>query len=163
VVIEHTFATTSDAAATFDAARRLLAEAGYIVESSNESLLDARRGKKTALVARCIEELPQRVHLAFDRGRVDLAVMAEIRGKPKPLHKAMLMIVALGLEDFILRGDWLDANRAEFDATRTALAGNAKTRRRWGVLFLTLVLTVLLPIVLLLIVSLIIVIAGGWE
>jgi hypothetical protein len=79
VLIEHTFVTTLEPQSALAAASQLLAQGGFAAERndatpSNEKTLQMHRGRAGA---RDATELPQRIHLQWDRGRINLAAFID--------------------------------------------------------------------------------------
>jgi hypothetical protein len=83
VVVEHTFITTLEAREAMRRASEMLATQGFAadtafaVQKDDWNTLEMRRGKKRASRAKNIAELPQVVHIHYDRGRVNLALSIE--------------------------------------------------------------------------------------
>ncbi|HYE31893.1 MAG TPA: hypothetical protein VEH27_10720 [Methylomirabilota bacterium] len=81
MIVEHTFVTTLDEARAFQVAADFLAQRGFIpspqredAAPANRSSLTMSRGKKSEGRARSVAELPQALHLEYDRGRVTVAI-----------------------------------------------------------------------------------------
>lgn len=92
--VEHRFVTTAPAAETFTTIARTLNSLGFRIDHEDGSGLKASKGLNKAAKAKSVSELPQSVKVNFDRGRVELAVGAELKGKTGghlPEHQALLV------------------------------------------------------------------------
>src|SRR5438874_1341924 len=121
MVVEHTFITRLDAEPTMRAAFTYLQERGFVsdepagfrFEDEWKSLRMKRGRKGTAKSA--ILDLPQTIHLEWDRGRVNVAAAIEIPKKELPAHSELLISITLALEELL-----------------THQFPSAQAGRRWG-------------------------------
>ncbi|MBC8105046.1 MAG: hypothetical protein H7Z14_00525 [Anaerolineae bacterium] len=160
MVIEHTFVTTLDAPQAMHAASEMLGRRGFVSETGSGftvgqaqwDRLDMRRGKKAAR-AKSVSELPQRVHVGWDRGRVTVAMAIEPSavwggsawnlqlgfgvssgtndGSPKKmrLHTDLLMSIARSLEQLLANRQPPEVAMQEWDQAEAAIAVAARKRR----------------------------------
>ena len=84
MILEHTFVTTLEAKDALSQASKLLTENGFELEPESSFSMDGawnriklRRGKKSPQKARHICELPQRIQMDYDRGRIVTALQIE--------------------------------------------------------------------------------------
>src|SRR3954452_20642571 len=84
MVIEHQFVTTMEGSDAMRAASEFLTARGFAVKGQNDfavgggwTTLEVIRGKSNAARAKSIAELPQRLRLDYDRGRVTVAATLE--------------------------------------------------------------------------------------
>ena len=102
MLVEHTFVTTLDAEPALTASHEVTTLLGFL------PVPDSAQGRQTCEWVRGmskvkyyirISDLPQRIRLDFDRGRVTLAVYVQERGREKPqLHEDMLVTIARAIE-----------------------------------------------------------------
>ena len=157
MVIEHTFITTMEAADALRAASEFLTARGFSVNRESAfavggggggqwDTLEVTRGVKSAARAKSVAELPQRVRLEFDRGRVTIAAAIEYfqRGSftvgsqkeppahsPKVrLHVDLLSSLVEGLEQALARRVPPLQAGAAFDAVQRRIETDAAHRRR---------------------------------
>jgi hypothetical protein len=98
MLIEHSFVTTLDMPAAMSHAAAFLAYFGFKVQSFEAGRLEAIRGRVRATAARVVQ-LPQTVHLIFDRGRVTIAASIQQRtGDGLPAHAQLMTALVRGLE-----------------------------------------------------------------
>jgi hypothetical protein len=104
------------------------------------------RGRDNAARARSVEELPQRVRVEWDRGRVTVAAYIQAFGRsafsvgsgvelpahsPKVrLHAQLMTAVAQGLELLLAHHQPPDEARRPWDAAAAMIAADARDRRR---------------------------------
>src|SRR5438094_2401437 len=126
MVVEHVFVTTQEPAQAMRAAADLLYSHGFRFDRDSFSgppdaptAMEALRGKTNAQRAYGITELPQRVRLEYDRGRMSIAASivpkrtwngrhasfssaANASGtQPLQQHAALLVAMAQGLENLL--------------------------------------------------------------
>jgi hypothetical protein len=154
VVIEHVFVITMDEQPALQLAWEFLSRRGFVPAPApaasaggSQSGLHMMRGFANARHAKSIVDLPQRVHLHFDRGRVTLAVSIEpsavwggahvlsvgaASGHPSrmKIHQALLHGIAVGLERLLADRASAEAAAADWDAAERASADAAHRRRR---------------------------------
>jgi len=154
LIVEHEFVTTRTAAEALDLARAAAASLGFAVDNAGDARFTARRGKSKVSQARSAAELPQRLDVAYDRGRVSLAVFADQR-KPRPERhqREMQLAIAGAVERHVTAGEPDARALAEFGALEQACAGVARRARvqarvAVGVLLAFLTMIVVLGIVL---------------
>ena len=120
MVVEHVFVTTLEAPDALRMASEFLTGGGFAVQGQNAFQLggwnnvELTRGKVNAARAKTIQDLPQRVRIEWDRGRVTVAAYIQAFGhgtwsvgsgvelpanSPKVrLHAQLLTAIAHGLE-----------------------------------------------------------------
>lgn len=97
--VEHDFVTVTPPAEIFQQISTALRAMGFTVESQDDLALSARKGKPKPGKAASVDELPQTVKLRYDRGRVELAVAAELKGKTGGvLPEQQALLIARRLE-----------------------------------------------------------------
>ena len=120
MVVEHTFITTMEAADALATAGRALVSEGFEVQQASDRALTARRVSGS--------RFPGRVHLEWDRGRVNVAVSIEVQKKPTTQQTSILINLAQALEKLLTGASDTDV---EFDAWRSS-SHKASTRVRRG-------------------------------
>jgi hypothetical protein len=135
VLVEHVFVTTKEAADALAAAGRFLENGGFHVEAQSERLLELRRGCKKAAKAKSITELPQEARIEFDRGRVTVAVLTQENRKAGPMHRDLLMGIAQGIEDSLVRGVPDAEARRAWSEAEVRIAEDLARRRRHTIYF----------------------------
>jgi hypothetical protein len=145
MLAEHTFVTTLTDAEALDRGQRFLEALDFEIESRLVQQLTARRGKSRAHRGR-IDQLPQRVKLDFDRGRVVLAASIEIHGKSKQLHQDLLLAIARALEANLVRGEDFSAFD-ELTDVQQRIENDAHHRRVGAIIIIVLVWIFLITIV----------------
>jgi hypothetical protein len=158
MVVEHEFVTTLDGVAALTAASRFLNAGGFagqdsafLVGETQWTTLEMKRGRKAAARAKSIVELPQRIILNYDRGRVTVAASitaSHIWGgnanftvgfgvdasnespKKMVMHQQLLIAIANGLEGAIGKGQADDVARADWLRAEQVIEAAAKKRKR---------------------------------
>src|SRR2546423_783203 len=110
MVVEHTFITRLDAEQTMRTALRYLQEhgfenaepMGFRFAGDEWKSLKVKRGRK-ATAKSALLDLPQTVHLEWDRGRVNVAASIEIPKKELFTHSQLLISITLALEELLTR------------------------------------------------------------
>jgi hypothetical protein len=147
MLVEHSFVTTLDEAQVYRQANEFLLRAGFSMEGSLEAdSVVYQRGKKKGGFYKHFAELPQRVHIGFDRGRVNLAASIHESGKVHQAHRDMVLGIVTGLEKYIVGSVPLPDAGAAF-AAAGLLADKEFRRRRtrkWIMLAFLAVLILLL-------------------
>jgi hypothetical protein len=123
MMVEHTFVTTSTAPAALSAASELLAAlrfepTGPLGETSREW----RRGRPTAARARGLSDLPQRIRIDFDRGRVSVAGSLEVRHQRQLRAGEPLVAITVALENLLARGQPFQTSVADAAAKQAKIA-----------------------------------------
>lgn len=174
MVIEHVFVTTLDAPDALRLASEFLTANGFAVQGQGGfqlggwTSLEVARGKANAGRARNIEELPQRVKVEWDRGRVTVAAYIQAfagrqsfqigTGSELPpdspkarLHAHLMMAIAQGLEILLAHRRPAEEAIGPWQAVAAEIQADAAARKRKGrlgliVLFVVIGLLVLLAI-----------------
>src|SRR3712207_6576985 len=87
MVVEHVFVTTLEAPDALTRASEFLAAGGFVVQEQKAfplggwNAVEVTRGKSNAARAKSVEELPQRVRVEWDRGRVTVAAYIQAFGR----------------------------------------------------------------------------------
>jgi hypothetical protein len=147
MMIEHTFVTTRDAAATLAMASELLTQLGFKKVTSLPDAADFCRGKASPQRADRADELPQRVRLEYDRGRVSMAASIECVRKSKPVHRSMLLSLTEAVEGYLGRNLPIFKARAAWDAVARDIAAKTARRRRLHLLITLLVSLLLVALI----------------
>lgn len=130
MLVEHTFVTTLECEPALSVAKELLGHCGFIIDRLEERALQARRGKNKPAAARRIDELPQRVRLEFDRGRVTLAASIQEHQKATQAHTDLLITLAAALEAALVHGTSIEETLDPWRQLESRIAEEAKRRRR---------------------------------
>ena len=153
MVIEHVFITTKDAPEALRLASEFLTAQGFAVQGQDGfqlggwTALEVTRGKANAGRAKSVEELPQRVKVEWDRGRVTVAAYIQAfagrqsfsigsgtelpPNSPKVrLHAQLMGAIAQGLELLLAYHRPPEEARGPWAAVSAAIAADARRRRR---------------------------------
>ena len=131
MLAEHSFITTAEAEPALRAADELLCALGFVREPGPaERVYEYRRGLARAARAKKVSDLPQRVRLEYDRGRVTLAAAVEEQRKGGDLHRARLLALADVVEAVVGRGRSLPEARLPWDAVDERIEAQAAAQRR---------------------------------
>jgi hypothetical protein len=126
---------------------------GFVVGQEQWNVLDMRRGASNARKAKSVKDLPQRVHLEYDRGRITVAASIEPSaawggrssfsttasdGNPRKMHihQSLLMNLVTGLEAVLVKSQPVEeASQGLLFTERHALEeARYRSRRNWIVL-----------------------------
>lgn len=162
MVIEHVFITTLDAPQTLKLASDFLTARGFTAANQGAfqigewTTLEMTRGRNKPQQAKSVEELPQRLRLQWDRGRVTVAASISpfhrtsfsfSSGEDLPanspkmrLHLELLMAIAEGLEQLLAQRRPPDEAQARWNNVAAAIADDARRRKRRGRMTLTIFL-----------------------
>jgi hypothetical protein len=160
MVIEHVFVTTLEAPDALRLASEFLTARGFVVQGQTAfqmggwKTLEVARGRKNAARARSIEELPQRIKIEWDRGRVTVAAYIQAyhrasfnigsgvelpANSPKVrMHAHLMTSIVQGLELLLAHRQPMDEAARGWDSAAAVAAEDARRRRRrswikWGV------------------------------
>lgn len=102
MIVEHVFVTTLE----FEEVKALLADflksLEFQIDSATDTTLEATKGRAKP-TSRLITNLPQRVKVGYDRGRVTVAAsIAPYRNKDLPIHSELLKALACGIETLLV-------------------------------------------------------------
>lgn len=92
------------------------------------SVIVATRGKEKAGTARKTEDLPQRVRVEFDRGRVNIAASLTPKAKVLPHHRTMMLAIVNAIEAVVGRNE--DAKPYVEDWSNLRSEGDAYDRKQ---------------------------------
>jgi hypothetical protein len=164
VVVEHELVTTLESTPALSAAATYLSEGGFVgqggavaVGQQEWTTLDMTRGKKNVARAKNVAELPQRVLINFDRGRVTVAASIQasqvwggggfavssgsVSESPKKmgLHRDLLLGIVSGLE-LAMTAPQVDGQaRAQWVKAEAAILAEARKRSRRMVMALIVI------------------------
>lgn len=115
MIVEHTFVTTLDAERAFALASELLAPLRFRSEPADKpGARQWRRGARSARKSRGLSDMPSRVRMEFDRGRVVVAAALEHPGARAPALPAKLAVgLTVALERALAGRAALSAARAD--------------------------------------------------
>jgi hypothetical protein len=142
VLVEHEFITALEPSEVLDAVEDLAGRLGFTVEQRTEEKLAARRGKLRAARAKTIRDLPQRLQVQYERGRVTLAVALEPHGRPGDIHRDMLLTISNVFESKLARGVAADDALSQMRGVNDRIDRDARYRR----IGMAIILTVLILI-----------------
>ncbi len=154
MVVEHVFVTTLEAPDALRRASEFLTGGGFAVQGQNAfqlggwNTLELTRGKVNAARAKSIQDLPQRVRIEWDRGRVTVAAYIQAYGRgtfnigsgvelpaqsPKVrLHAQLLTAIAHGLELLLAYGRPPQEAYVAWQQVAALIDEDARRRRRNG-------------------------------
>ena len=152
MVIEHVFVTTLEAPDALRRSSEFLASGGFVVQGQNAFQLgswngvELVRGKQNAARAKSIEELPQRVKIEWDRGRVTVAAYIQAfaphtftigsgvelpANSPKVrLHAQLMTAIVQGLELLLAYHQPPEEAGRAWQMVRVQVEEDARRRRR---------------------------------
>ena len=152
MVIEHVFVTTLEAPDALRLASEFLTAGGFAVQGQGAfqlggwNSIELTRGRANAGRAKSVEELPQRIKIEWDRGRVTVA--AYIQGfvrasfnfgsgvelpstSPKVrLHAQLMTAIAQGLEILLAHRRPVEEAYVPWQYASASIAEEARVRRR---------------------------------
>ncbi len=160
MIIEHVFVTTAEATEALRLARDFLVARGFRAAGPETGKLDAStalsRGRAKASATAAFNELPQRVMIQWDRGRVTVAASVTMPGGKEPaagsakarLPIAMLTAIVRGLEMMLSQGRSFEESYAEWDRLEMDIRQEAASRRRvrivlWAVAVIGLIAAII--------------------
>jgi hypothetical protein len=133
MLVEHTFITTRPASDALDAAGALLAGLQFFVENPHEPTANAsrqwRRGKLLARRATYLADLPQRVRIDFDRGRVSVAGFVELRHQRQHAARDVMVAITVALEQLLAQQKPVETASAQALALQARVSRIDRTRR----------------------------------
>jgi hypothetical protein len=154
MVIEHVFVTTLEGADTLRLAVEFLTAGGFMVQpgqgpppiGGGRAFVELARGRTNAAKAKSVEELPQRVCVEWDRGRVTVAAYIQAYTRtafsvgsgdelpahsPKVrLHAQLMSAISQGLEILLAHRRPFEEALQPWQAVASAVAHDAAQRRR---------------------------------
>ena len=147
MVIEHTFISTLPAEEIMQRAKAYLAARGFarLPSDGKTHVLEMERGARRAAKATSIADLPQRVRVDYDRGRVSVAGLIEanaiwggsgsfgfVSERPKKMivHERMLWAIVLGLETLLAYDRDGQADYTNWDLVEATASDMAYRRKR---------------------------------
>ena len=164
MVVEHVFVTTFEAPDALRMASEFLTGGGFAVQGQNAfqiggwNNVELTRGKVNAARAKTIEDLPQRVRIEWDRGRVTVAAYIQAFGQatwsfgsgvelpatsPKVrLHAQLLTAMAQGLELLLAHRRPAEEAYRPWNEVAALINEDARRRKRRG--WIVLIVLVLL-------------------
>jgi hypothetical protein len=131
MIVEHTFITTRPAQDALNAAETLLASLHFAPSGDQSALArEWRRGGTTARRARGLSDLPQRIRLEFDRGRVSVAGSVELRRKQQRSPRDAMVAITVALERLLADNQPPDTAAADARASQARLE---RIDRNWRI------------------------------
>lgn len=174
MIIEHVFVTTLEADPALQLAADYLQAGGFAFQPTaapaarSARAIEVTRGKKNAAKAKSVDELPQRMHVEWDRGRVTVAAAIEYfeqgaftgssKREPPPEspkvrpHVELMHAVVWGLEAMLVHRTPLDTARQPWAQAEARLREEARRKRRkrhiilWSILAAFLLLIALVVV-----------------
>ncbi len=134
MLVEHSYVTTVPAEKILTETAEALQSLGYRVPvRSQDTRLEAERGLAKCHKAKRFSDLPQRVSVEYDRGRVMLVAQVEIYRKRHKLHEQMLLALARMVESVAGDEEARQAARRQWEEVNAAIETLARSRclRSW--------------------------------
>jgi hypothetical protein len=111
VVVEHNFVTTLPRDQALGRASAFLSRGGFAAQTQTAFALDqtawtsieVKRGKPIPSMSLAIPDLPQKISLEWDRGRVSVAASISDQHSAKK-RAAMMLSIVQGLENLLAKG-----------------------------------------------------------
>jgi hypothetical protein len=164
VVIEHVFVTTLEAPDALRLASEFLTAGGFLVQQQpgfqlgGWTTLEVARGRSNAARAKSIDDLPQRVRVEWDRGRVTVAAYIQAFGRgsfsvgsgvelpahsPKVrLHAQLMTAIAHGLELLLAYQRPFPEAQQAWASVAVLVREDARRRRRNSVITITVLVAI---------------------
>lgn len=151
MLVEHSFVTTRREEEVYRLANDFLQLAGFNMSGSLESdSVLFQKGKQKSGYYMHFAELPQKVHIGFDRGRVNVAASIEEAKKVHQAHRAMMLAVANGLEACIAGSQTVsDACSLFAEANQLAEKEFRKRRKARNIRLAVFLFVISLPVLML--------------
>ena len=152
MVIEHVFVTTLEAPDALRLASEFLTAGGFAVQGQGAfqlggwNSIELARGRANAARAKSVEELPQRIKIEWDRGRVTVAAYIQgfarasfnigsglelpANSKKVRLHAQLMTAIAQGLELLLAHRRPPDEAYGPWQRASYSIAEDARVRRR---------------------------------
>lgn len=144
MLLEYSFITTAEQSEAFQFASDVMAVLGFLHDPmAGANSLSWSRGVKVGRKAKKLHEVPQRVMLSFDRGRITVAATIEEVpqfAKEKKVLEAYLIALANTLDMCIGQRMTIENVRQQWDAANEEMAVRDKKRRRAQVWRITIAL-----------------------
>jgi hypothetical protein len=138
VIVEHTFITTRPEPDAFAAAHDLLTLLKFQPAPDPVGAREWSRGKKHARQTDTMTQLPQRVRMDFDRGRVSVAGSVELRHKRQLEARDTMVAITVALEQLLAHGQPMAAAAADALAKQAWIARmDWRRRMTWLAVLLT--------------------------
>jgi hypothetical protein len=130
VIIEHTFVTVRPETEAFAAAGNLMTLFKFAPRPDPApSAREWSRGKRDARQAYGMTNLPQRLRIHFDRGRVSVAGAVELRHKNQLEARDTIVAMTVALEMLLAQGASPEAASADVLAKQAWIARVDRRRR----------------------------------
>ncbi|MFI5378138.1 MAG: hypothetical protein ACHRHE_02420 [Tepidisphaerales bacterium] len=148
--------------------------AGFALAQSQWTTLDMRRGKQNPARAKSVSELPQRLIIQYDRGRITIAasitasyVWGGQRGfnvgfgistaaespRKMAMHQRLLLGIINGLDRLLAGNQTPEASRVEWLAAEAEIAAAARKRRTRNIIIGSIAVFFFIAMIALLIIS----------
>ena len=125
MIVEHEWVTTLSEADAFDAAEVVLQTAYFSTLEREPGRIVLARGTQKPRGG-SVANLPQRVRLDYDRGRVQAAVSVTTPSKPQRVHERMGLQLIESIEGVLLGEQTLDEAAAKLQSMDEALSAQNK-------------------------------------
>ena len=98
MMIEHTFITTKEQEEVRCLTQSLMQGIGLPISVSDDHIIDTQKGLKHARKAKTTDDLPHLINIAFDRGRIELAISVADHSVLKKHLKDYVMAIVNSIE-----------------------------------------------------------------
>ncbi len=147
MIAEHDFVTTSPAQDAVEAASQLARQMGYRIDRCDSGAISASAGLEKPSKAKRYDELPQRLEIAFDRSRVNLAASILPKRKVDRLHQSMLTTTLELVEAVVDRGVTLDEAMDEWRTIQNQIVEQRQNEKRRTVVIVSVLVIVVVLLV----------------
>jgi len=153
MLMEHAFISTASDHEVLERGEFLLADLDFQPMERSANHLVMRKGAKTPSYAKTVDRLPQLVRMECNRGRVDVAVHVEERGRLTPPMIEMAGLIANLLESGLAPGASPETHMARWQELKTELSRfKNQVGRAWRI-FLWVLLALIFGFILLIIIG----------
>lgn len=148
MLLEHSFVTTRDVGPVMEDTKEMLSSFGFAIEMRDEHSLQVWRGLPNPARAKNPNQLPQKVRVEFDRGRVIVAALIEERNRKFGRFSAdMMTALASCLEGMLCEGRSLQEVRAPWDEVQIRIANLVARQKRSNLIAIVILIGIILAIV----------------
>jgi hypothetical protein len=130
VIVEHTFVTTRPEPEAFATAGELMSLLKFSpAPDPSPASREWSRGRRDARQTGFMSNLPQRLRINFDRGRISVAGSVELRNKKQLEARDTMVAITVALEHLLAHGQSLATSAADVLAKQAWIARMDRRRK----------------------------------